>query len=253
MRLKLLFTLLIAGCSHVAHAAPQTFDEAFQSLSEKVRNRDATALKEADQVLALAQTDEQKARVFPRIGDARLTQSKPALARQQYEKALKLPGLSLDLQNTALVMLATTYEFQQPADYEKARATFRRIVDNKDFSEENRMSARLKIASNYDQAGDSATARAQLKNIAGDEKNELWGRASALMILAEMELRQRNYLAARENYQKLRSLSPDDTTIKMMALDGTRWHRAELLWREEIWASAPGIRQNFEARHRKIG
>lgn len=221
MMKKFLVALLFVGCSHVALAAPQTFDEAFQSMNEKTSSHDLSAiLKEADHVLALAQTNEQKAKVRFRTGDAYFYYNEIKAALQQYEEILKLPNLDSGLKNAALIKIGLTYRYQQPSNYGKARSTFQRIVDGKEFSDEEKISARLQIASTYGQAGDSTTAQKQLKSIAQDATVALWARASALQSLAEMDLVQKNYAEARGIYQQIAALNPNAITVNTIALDG---------------------------------
>jgi len=199
MMKKLLVTLLFAGCSHVALAAPQTFEETLQSLTEESQRNDFTAaLKDADKALNLAQTDEQKAKVFSRIGDIKFKQRDFVTAREQYERILELPKSDTSMRNNALVLIGTTYLLQQPNNYVKARETFQRIVDGNEFSAQEKIIARLQIASTYQRMGDNETARTQYQNIATDKSVELWARLSAFLSLAEVQMFQKNGAAARE-------------------------------------------------------
>lgn len=221
MKKNLLVALLLAGCSHVVLAAPQTFDEALQLLTEKSQRNDfAAALKDVDKTLALAQTNEQKAKVYSRIGDVKFKQLDFAAAREQYEQILKLSDLAPATKSNALLLIGTTYLLQQPNDYVKTRETFARIVDGEEFSERDRIGARLQIASTYQSAGDITSARAQWQNVARDETAELWARVSALVSLAEMERFQKNYAAVLVNYEQAIALDSGDITIKAVALDG---------------------------------
>lgn len=239
MTKKLLIIGILAGCSHVAFAAPQTFEEALQSLTEKTNREDLFALlKDADKTLALAGTDEQKAQVRSRIGDANFNWGKIEAARQQYQEILKLPGLDAAMKSTTLIKIGTTYQFRQPHDYVKARATFQRIVDGKEFSVQDKVTARLQIAATYGQAGDDATARKRYESIAQDDELTVWAHFAAFQSLAEMDARQKNYGAARENYEKLAGLAPTDMTFEAIALDGI----AESYFEEKNFAQA---RQKF--------
>ena len=221
MMKKLLVALLLAGCSHVVLAAPQTFDEALQSLTEKANRNDLAALlKEEEETLALAQTTEQKAQVRSRIGDANFNGGKLEAARQQYQEILNLPDLNAAMKSTALIKIGTIYQFQQPHDYVKARATFQRIVDGEEFSTQDKVTARLQIAATYGKEGEDKTARTQYESIAQDTNLTLWAHFAAVQSLAEMDVRQKNYGAAREKYEKMAGLAPDDMTVETIALDG---------------------------------
>lgn len=118
-------------------------------------------------------------------GEAALQNGKPVEARQRFEEALTLPGVSKEIQWEVALRIA--HCLRAAKDWEAARTAYRRIADDAQAPAPLRSLALLAWASTYERAGQWTAAAQAYREIAGSSVLHPVHRWEADELAREME------------------------------------------------------------------
>lgn len=131
--MKVLFALLVLGCSCAALAGAATYDEARGAARTAAEaGHFAAARKSYAQAVALAKTPAEKGAAWLRIGETFKVEGNRAEARSWWNKVVDTPGTAAPDRLTA--GFAIGFSFLDDNEPAKARAQFTKISGSKDLN-----------------------------------------------------------------------------------------------------------------------
>lgn len=134
----------------------------------------------------------------------------PALAREECEKALALPGLPTHWRLPLLFLTATTYERMSPANWDEAISLYEKIAAEPGGDNKSKITALNKISQAYTAKGEAQKATDTLNRSLALPDLKPLELLTALANKGALFLNQGKYQAARDTYQKMIDTDPSD-------------------------------------------